>query len=221
MAKKSAKSTTRQRKSTARKQSNFWASDAGKKTFIALLCVVAFAGMVAIIKGLPERPGEKYGVGADGFSVFEIKGADLGIVDVVKKPVVEAELGSQAKQVEDVSKSGVVSYDGNKGQTATYYFVTKDGARASVYVDVMEYQSQQAYDDADVFADTIDAGQIQNNPARYMKAVTIANEREYALLVTKGWKSYKFAMTQPFNNVTIDEETAQAILKRIAEKAQM
>lgn len=203
------------------KKGNFWASDTGKKTFVLILGLIGLAGLIVVINGFNGRgPGANNGVGADGFSVYEMKGADLGIADVVKKPIVMSELGSLVKQVDEVDKSGVVNYDGNKGQTATYYLVTKHDTQGSFYVDVMEYPSQKAYDEADVFNATADAGKVQNLPARYMKAMTIANEREYALLVTKGTKSYKFAFTQPFNNVKLDETTMQAALKRIAEKAQ-
>lgn len=204
------------------KKGGFWASETGKKTFIILLALIGFAGLIAVIKGFPDRgPGAQMGVGADGFSVYEITGADLGIVNVVKKPVVQAELGNLTKQIDDVEKSGVVSYNGDKGQTATYYLVTKGGARGTFYVDVMEYKTQQAYDNADVFNNTLDAGKVQGLTARYMKAATIANEREYALLVSKGLKSYKFAFTQPFKNVKIDEVTVQSALKKIAEKAEL
>jgi len=208
---------------TKRTKQNFWASEAGKKTFIGILALVAFAGLVIVIKGFPDRgPGAATGVGADGFSVYEIKGADLGIANVVKKPLVQAEFGNLVKEVRDVEKSGVINYNGNKGQTATYYLVTTKGnAKGSFYVDVMEYKSQQAYDDANVFAYTLDAGKVQGLQARYMKAATIANEREYALLVSKGTKSYKFAFTQPFKSIQINEETTQAALKRIAEKAEL
>lgn len=208
--------------SRKRANKNFWASDAGKKTFIGLLALVAFAGLIAVIQGFPDRgPGAQSGVGADGFSVYEIEGADLGVANVVSKSIVEGELKNLVKQVDDVEKSGVISYNGNKGQTATYYLTTNDNLLGSFYVDVMEYKSQKAYDDDNVFENTADAGKINGNEARYMKAATIANEREYALLVTKGLKSYKFALTQPFKNVKINETTAQAALKRIAEKAEL
>lgn len=209
-------------KKTKNKQrkKDFWTSEAGRKTFIIILALVAFAGLVVIIQGFPDRgPGAQNGVGADGFSVYEIEGADLGIAAVVEKPVVESELGANVKKVEDVEASGVISYNGNKGQTATYYFRTNDGLLGSLYVDVMEYKSQQAYDDENVFAGTLDAGKIQNYPARHMKAITIANEREYAILVTKDLKSYKFAITQPFKSVKISETAAHNILKKVAEKA--
>lgn len=204
------------------KKGNFWASDAGKKTFVLLLGLVGLAGLIVVINGFNGRgPGSTMGVGADGFSVYEMQGADLGITNAVKKPIVEAEFGDLVKKVDDVDKSGVINYNGNKGQTATYYLVTKYDTQGSFYVDVMEYQSKKAYDEAGVFDNTADAGKVQDLPARYMKAATIANEREYALLVSKGTKSYKFAFTQPFTSVKINEATAQAILKKIAEKAQL
>jgi hypothetical protein len=214
-----AKSKARQKQS--RSAGGFWATETGKKTFVVLLGLIGLAGLIVIIIGFPTHPGAKYGVGADGFSVFEMQGTDLGIAEVVSKATVQEELGSLVKQVDDVEKTSVLNYDGNKGQTATYYIITKGGASGSFYVDLMQFQSQQAYDNAHVFNGTLDAGNINGMPAHYMQAATIANEREYALLVSKGAKSYKFAITQPFHNIEIDEVTAQAALKRIAAKAHL
>lgn len=222
MATTKKKKPTIRSKSRSSKNASFWASEAGKKTFIALLALVAFAGLIVVISQFSDKsPGAASGVGADGFSVYEIEGADLGIADTVKKPLVVSEFGDLVKTIDDVEKSGVISYNGNKGQTATYYITTKHGTNGSFYVDVMEYKSQQAYKDADIFANTLSAGKIQGLDAYYMKAATIANEREYALLVSKGTKSYKFALTQPFKNIKINELTAQSILKRIAAKAEL
>lgn len=221
MAKKSVKKTSA-KKSTSSRKRGFWASDAGNKTFILILCLIAFAGLVIIIKNLStNNPGAQYGVGADGFTVFEDEKSDLGIDKVVEKPLVEKELGSLTKEIDDVRKTSVLNYNGNKGQTATYYLVTNEDTLGSFYVDVMEYKSQKAYDQANVFASTLDAGEIQGLKAAYMRATTIANEREYALLVSKGTKSYKFALTQQFQNVKIDEVTAQNALKRIAQQAHL
>lgn len=205
----------------SRKRGGFWASEAGKKTFVILLMVIAFAGLLAVIVSFRQNPGAQNGVGADGFSVYEIKGADLGVASVVRKPDVETELSTLVSQVDDAKKSGVISYNGNKGQTSTFYITTKDGAEGSFYVDVMQYKSQKAFEDANVYRNTLDAGRVQGNAARYMHAATIANEREYALLVIKGLNSYKFALTQPFKNVKINEVTALGAMKRIAEKADL
>jgi hypothetical protein len=213
------------KKTAARKRSrkgNFFTSPLGKKIVILLMAVVALGVLVVIINGFPlKNQGSKYGVGADGYSVYEVKGADLGIAKVVDKSSVESAFGSLVKSVDDVDTSGVISLNGNKGQTATYYIQTKAGTQGSFYVDVMEYKSQKAYDADNIFADTADAGKVNGLAARTMPAFTIANEREYALLVTKGLKSYKFALTQPYKNVTIDEVTAQTILKKIAAKANL
>lgn len=219
MAKKS-----RTKKATARKglRRDFWTTPKGKKTAIVILAIVALICITAIVYFSPLRnPGAKTGVGANGFSVFEIKGANLGIADVAKKDLVVKELGDLVKSVDDVQSSGVLSFNGNKGQTATYYIQTKAGTQGSVYVDVMEYKSQAAIKADDLDKGTADGGKAQNLPVRFMHAATIANEREYALLITKGTKSYKFAMTQPYQNITIDEVTALNTLKRIAEKSSL
>lgn len=214
----------RTKKTTARKglRKDFWTTPKGKKTAILLLAVVALVCITGIVYFSPLRsPGTKNGVGANGFSVFEIKGANLGIADVSKKDVVVKELGDLVKSVDDVESSGVLSFNGNKGQTATYYIETKAGTQGSVYVDVMEYKNEAALKADDLDRGTADGGKVQNLPVRYMHASTIANEREYSLLITKGLKSYKFAMTQPYQKVTIDEVTALNALKRIAEKSNL
>lgn len=213
------------KKTAARKRSNrnnFLTSPLGKKIVVVLMAAVALGVLVIIINGFPlKNQGAQYGVGADGYSVYEVKGADLGIANVVKKSTVESEFGDLLKSVSDVDASGVISLNGNKGQTGTFYVETKAGTRGSFYVDLMEYKSKKAYESDDIFAGTADAGKVNDLEARTMPAITIANEREYALLVTKGLKSYKFALTQPFKNVTIDEVAAQTILKKIADKADL
>jgi len=219
MAKKS-----RTKKATSRKASrkDFWTTPKGKKTAIALLAIVALICITGIVYFSPLRSsGAKTGVGANGFSVFEVKGADLGIANVSKKDVVVKELGDLVKSVNDVESSGVISMNGNKGQTATYYLKTKADTYGSVYVDVMEYKNESALKADDLDRRTADGGKVQGLAVRYMHARTIANEREYALLITKGLKSYKFAMTQPYQKITIDEVTALSTLKRIAEKSSL
>lgn len=186
--------------------------------------VVALGALGYTIINMPIlNPGSTPGVGADGYSVSEIKGADLGIADVAKKPLVEQELQAVAGRIGNVNKSGVINMNGNKGQTATYYFESKSdkSVKYSFYVDVMQYKSEAAYNSAAVFKGTGDAGMVAGLAARYLPAATIAGEREYALLVTKDLNSYKFAITQPAKKLTITEPTAQAIVKKIAEQADL
>ncbi len=185
---------------------------------------VALGALGYTIINMPVlNPGSKSGVGADGYSVSEVKGGDLGVADVTKKTLVEQELQSVAGRVGNVNKSGVINMNGNKGQTATYYFEAKSdkSVKHSFYVDVMQYKSEAAYQSADVFKGTGDAGTVAGLKAGYLPAATIAGEREYALLVTKGWNSYKFAISQPIKKLTITEPVAQAILKTIAEQSDL
>src|SRR3990167_7089689 len=97
--------------------------------------VAALGALAFMVITLPGRNG---GTQSNGY-VFEMKGADLAIDKVVSKQEVIDELGNNAKGVDDVEKSGVLSFYGNKGQTATYNFTTASGGRASVEVDVMIY----------------------------------------------------------------------------------
>lgn len=192
-----------------------------KKTVI-VIGVFALIIIIGLVIYFPlKNPGSKTGVGADGYTVFEIKGADLGAGNIIKREAVQEQLGNLAKSVDDTDVSGVISLNGVKGQTATFYIETKAGTKGSVYIDKWEYKNKRALDADNLFAGTGDAGKVGDLPIAYLHAVTVANEREYALIMTKGVKSYKFALTQPFNNITIDEVTAHKALKRIAEKSNL
>lgn len=180
--------------------------------------VAALGALAYMVITLPSRGGES--TTANGY-VFEVKGADLGIDKVVSKQEVTEELSGNAKAVDAVEKSGVLSFYGNKGQTATYNFSTVSGGRASMYVDVMTYQSQEAYDEARVFAGTGSAGKVNNMEVRFLPGITLGSDREYALLVTKDLKSYKFAITQSSQKIEINEQVAQEILKKLIAKADL
>ena len=54
-----------------------------------------------------------------------------------------------------------------------------------------------------------------------MPAATLSTDREYALLVTNGLKSYKFAVLQPTNAVAINELTSQNIMKKIIDESKL
>ncbi len=216
------KQRTKRSNNRSRSFKRFLTSTVGKKIGILLLAGVSLAVLVLIIQGFPNRnQGAQNGVGANGFSVFQVKGANLGVSNIVKKSTVQDEFGSLLKSVSDVDDSGVISVGGNRGQTATYYVVTKNDTHGSVYVDVWQYKNAAAHKTADINAGTGDAGKVGNLSTRFLPAATIANEREYAILIAKGLYTYKFALTQPYKNVTIDEATAQAALKRIAAKANL
>lgn len=217
--------TQRTKNSSSRKKmslKSFFASTAGKKTMIMGVAVLALVSLVVVINGFPNKNlGTQYGVGADGFSVFEAKGANLGAAVLVDKQTIQDELGSLTSSIRDVNTSGVVSLNGKRGQTATYLLTTKSGTSGSFYVDIWQYPNAASQNSEDIITGTGDAGKINGLTARYMPAVTIANEREYALIVSKGLRLYKFAITQPYKDVKIDEVTAQAALKRIAAKASL
>lgn len=195
-----------------------------KRTQRVILGAVAAAAVGAVglmVLVFPKENNIMTGSGADGFSVFEKKGADLGIADVTSKQTIENALAKNAKNVSNVEKSGVISLNGNVGQTATYNFSLKDGSKASIDIDVLEYKSQEAYDNDNVFKGTGLAGTIDDREVRYIPASSIGTERVYALLVTKDLKSYKFAMSQPNTKIQIKEYLAQDILKAIIDKSEL
>lgn len=190
-----------------------------QRIVLGAIAVAAIGAVVLMVIVFPTNGDDQSGVGADGFSVFEKKGADLGVTKVTAKNVVVEALGKNAKSVEDVEKSGVISINGNVGQTATYTFTLKDGSKATIDIDVLEYKSEDAYKSDDVFKGTGVAGKVDGREVRYIPASSIGKERIYALLVTKDLKSYKFAMAQPNTNVQIREYLAQDILKAIIDKS--
>ena len=185
---------------------------------VAVAAVSAFVVMAVIANNENSRP---VGVGADGFSVFEKSGADLGVTKVASKKVVQDALGKNAKNVADVEKSGVLSINGNLGQTATYNFTLSDGSKAWIDIDVLQYKSKEAYDGDNVFKGTGHAATIDGNEVRYMPATSLGTERVYALLVTEGVKSYKYAMSQPNASVLIKEYKAHDILKQIIDNSNL
>ncbi|OGL22532.1 hypothetical protein A2707_04390 [Candidatus Saccharibacteria bacterium RIFCSPHIGHO2_01_FULL_45_15] len=212
MVKKSAKKTNRiSRKKTTRPDLRRFALPA--------VIVVALGALAVTIFVLPDRARD--GVGADGFSVSRLKGAQLGVDAIVSKQAVVAALGDTAKEVKDGDVSDGLNRNGNKSQQITYEFTTKSGKTASLYIDLLIYKSQAAYDGDSVFASTGAAGTINGREVRYMPAATLSMEREYALLVSNGLKSYKFALLQPNDSVTINELTAQNIMKKIIEQSKL
>ncbi len=195
-----------------------------KRTQRVILGAVAAAAVGAVglmVLVFPTKNDNMSGVGSNGFSVFEKKGADLGIADVADKRVVETALGKNAKSVDDVEKSGVISLNGSLGQTATYPFTLKDGSKATIDIDVLQYKSKETYDGDNVFKGTGLAGKIDGREIRYIPASSIGKDRTYALLVTKDLKSYKFEMSQPNTKVLIKEYLAQDILKAIIAKSDL
>lgn len=188
-------------------------------------CGVVVLGILAYVMITAPNFGSKsqQGVGADGYNVKVLKGQDLNVANVVGKPLVQKELSTAiAGQIGNVNKTDVLNMNGNLGQTATYYFKAKGtDVVCNFYTDVMVYKSQAAYDSDDVFIGTGDAGKVGDLDARYMPAVTIGKDREYALLVTKGLKSYKFAILQPVKSIQIEERVAQEALKKIAAQADL
>lgn len=192
-----------------------------QRIVLGTVIVAALAALAVMVLVLPSNNASQAGVGADGFSVFEKKGADLGITDVTDKKDVVAALGKNVKNVSDVEKSGVLSFNGNLGQTATYNFTLPDGSTGWIDIDVLKYKSQAAYDSDDIFKGTGAAGTIDGREVRYMPASSIGKERVYALLVTNGLKSYKFALSQPNTKVQIKEYKAQDILKAVIDKSEL
>lgn len=219
-AKKKQQSTSK--RTATRKKTSLLRSDSFRKKAVLLLIVLIAVGAIVVFTWvLPKYNGAKSGVGADGFSVYEMKGADLGVANSVSKEDVQRILGDQVKSVSDVKKSGVINLNGAKGQTATFPIVTKGDQQASFYVDVLEYKNVAALEDSGVTKGTVSAGKINDSPAYYMKSNKLGDQRETTLLVSKGPKSYKFVIAQPRQNITISEAEGLEKLIEIAKTAKL
>ena len=206
-------------KKNTRKKAAHVDSKQTQRVILGAVAVAAIGAISVMVLVFPSKNTETSGVGANGFSVFEKKGADLGVVKVTDKKVVVDALGKNVRSVNDVEKSGVISLNGNVGQTATYVFKLKDGSSASIDIDVLQYKSEEAYDNDNVFAGTGRAGTIDGREIRYIPASSLGKDRIYALLVTEGLNSYKFSMSQPNTKILIKEYLAQDILKEIIDKS--
>lgn len=192
-----------------------------KQIVLGAAIVAALGALAVMVLVLPKNQGSQTGVGADGYSVFEKKGADIGVTGIADKKVVVDALGNRAKSVDDVTKSGVISLNGNLGQTATYTFTTPTGTKSYIDIDLLKYQSKAAMDSDSLEKGTGSAGTVNGMEVRYLPAKTIGSEREYALLVAKDLKSYKFSMMQPSGKAEIREYKAWDILKAIIAKSSL
>lgn len=208
-------------KKKARKKSTHADPKRTQRIVLALVSVAAIGAIGLMIMVFPKKNTELSGVGANGYSVFEKKGADLGILKVASKKVITDALGKNAKSVDDPSKSGVLSMNGNLGQTATFPLVLANGEKASIDVDVLEYKSKDAYDSDGLTKGTGVSGRVDGREVRYMTASTIGRDRIYALLVTKDLKSYKFQLSQPSSKIAIREYLAHDVLKKVIDNSNL
>lgn len=194
-----------------------------QRVLLAVIVVVSagvlMLAVIAIIVMPYVNPASQRGVGANGFRAFQEHGTTINVDQVVSKDLVKEHLANKAKSVGDVEVSQVFNFDGSRTQTATYPFVRADGAKASVYVDLMLFKNQATMNDAKVTNVTMKAGTIKGNPVYYMHAQTFSSDREYRLMVIKGLKVYKFAVVQPYRKITISEVSSLALLKKLAEDA--
>lgn len=195
---------------------------------VALLAVLTLVGGGAIVIAIVSilivplvNPGSQKGVGADGFQAFVEQGGSLSVVNAVSKQEVVEALGNKAKSVSDAEVSKVFNIDGTRGQTVTYNFKRANGLDASLYIDLMHFGNLATFEGARVTASTAEAGKVNGHQAYYMHALTFGSDREYRLMVINGLKVYKFVITQPYRTISINEVSALATLKKLAEKAEL
>jgi len=183
---------------------------------IALIAAGAIIFAIITIVNIPKPEGAQRGVGANGFRAYEEKDGNLGIASVTTRDAVAKALDAKAKSVKDASISTVFNINGDRGQTVTYDFTKPNGKNASIYIDLMVFKSTLSLDDAKIYTATAKTDPIKNLPAYYMHAQTIGSDREYRLMIVNGVKVYKFVLTQPLREITINEVSALATLKKLA-----
>lgn len=166
-----------------------------------------------------QKPGQQYGVGADGFRAFVDDKATLNVNKVVKKDQVDSVLKGLAKSVSDAKVDKVFNLNGNQGQTVTYSFVRTDGVKSSLYIDKRQYKDKKALDNDYIYDGTMKSGTAKGHPIHFRMALTIGADREYSLMVVNGLTVYRFVIAQPLDNISITEVTALVALKKLAQQA--
>lgn len=166
-----------------------------------------------------QKPGQQYGVGADGFRAFVDDKATLNVNKVVKKDQVESVLKGLAESVGDAKVDKVFNLNGNQGQTVTYTFVRTDGVKSSLYIDKRQYKDKKALDNDHIYDETMKSGAAKEHPIYFRAALTIGADREYSLMVVNGLTVYRFVIAQPLDNISITEVTALVALKKLAQQA--
>lgn len=166
-----------------------------------------------------QKPGQQYGVGADGFRAFVDDKATLNVNKVVKKDQVVLVLKGLAKSVSDAKTDRVFNLNGNQGQTVTYAFVRTDGVKSSLYIDKRQYKDKKALENDHIYDETMKSGTAKGHPIYFRTALTIGADREYSLMVVNGLAVYRFVIAQPLDNISITEVTALVALKKLAQQA--
>ncbi|MFZ2545326.1 MAG: hypothetical protein WAW80_05090 [Candidatus Saccharimonadales bacterium] len=203
-------------------------SPVSRRTRIIVIPILFIVGIGVIILtviyliALPKStPGVQYGVGADGFFAKLEEDGSLGIDSIVSKSQVTQMLADKAKSVGEAKISKVFNLNGDRSQAITFPFVRADNTKVRLYIDTKLYKNTKALDDDHIYVLTAKAGTIQEHPAYFKHAQTIDGNREYHLMVVNGLKAYRFVIEQPIKNITINEISALAVLKKLALEAKL
>lgn len=168
-----------------------------------------------------SKPGQQYGVGADGFRAYIDNKVNLDVDKVVTKKQVESVLKNLAKSVDNGKIVAAFNLNGNLGQTVTFPFVRNDGIKSSLYIDKRVYKDQKALDNDHIYDLTMKSGTAKGYTIYFRAAQTISNDREYSLMVVNGTTAYRFVIAQPLDNISITEVTALVALKNLAQQSNL
>lgn len=186
----------------------FWAIGGGVVVLTIILISTALQRQL--------KPGIQSGVGADGFRVFIEDKSDLGVGNLASKDQVVVALGKYAKSVGDAQISKVFNQNGIQRQQLTFDFKRADGNQASLFIDQVFYGNEAAIKNDNAYVGTLEAGKINNYPLYYRRALSIGKYREYSMMLVSGATVYRFVISQPGSNITIQEPDAIEVLKKLA-----
>ena len=206
------------RKTTMPDTTSHTAGRRQRSQYVAVGAMVAIAlvalGAIIVFTEKPAAP-------AMQGSAYQERGVDLGMASVVSKQALIDAFGSNVKNVHDGTVSGVLNYQGNRGQTATYPLTLPSGAQASVDIDVMRYGSKEAFDAAMPLNGAGDLGEVAGHAVKYLPALTIAGKKNYSIIFANGNDIYKITLMQPATRPEILEFKAQDSMKALVEKAKL
>lgn len=147
----------------------------------------------------------------------------IGVVGVVTKEKVTDSFKGLVANINGPEQSGSLVADPNLvGETARFTAETaKNNHKVYIDVNMLVFKDKQSLEKADTFAGTheekIDG---LGDEARYYTPRSVGADHQIAVIVVKGVTSYKFSLTQSYNDgIDITRTAAEKALVALARKA--
>ena len=151
------------------------------------------------------------------------KNKHIGVAGVVTKGAVDKSFEGLAKDASGPKQSGTLVADANlEGETARYTLkTTKNNKTVYVDVNVLAYVNKEELDKTKPFAGTSkESIPGLGDEARYFTPRRTSADVQTAVIVVKDATSYKFSLTQNYNDgIDITETAAKKALLELAKQA--